>query len=141
MKAIIVEGQSDLIVIQTLFPHIARRKIMLRAASSFSNVFAVSKTLKDYGYEVLAVLDTDTNIPGNDNRKVMDRINQTPGLAGRSINIGWMDANLEDVLRKGNVVKVNKKTGGINLRQEVKKNKAALLGLDEFQKIHKYIEG
>jgi hypothetical protein len=139
MKSIVVEGQSDYIVMETLFPEMARYNVTLRVALGFSNVFAVAKSLIDHGIDVLAVLDTDTNIPGNDNREIMTRI-QKLGVAGRIINIVWMDSCLEDVLRKGNITIIDKsRSGGEKLRQEVLKNKSALLRLDEFRKIQEFI--
>jgi len=139
MKAVVVEGKFDQVVLETLFPQIAQRKIMLREAHGFSNVFAVAKALKDYGYDVLAVLDTDTNKPGNDNRKVMERI-QTTGIVGRSINIVWMDASIEEVLKRANP-NIHLNGSGIVLQQGIKKYRGAILALDEFNKIQEFIGG
>lgn len=109
-------------------------------AQGLSNVFASAKSLIDFGFDVLAILDTDTNIPGNDNREIMKRI-QTSGLAGRPINIVWMDACIEDVLRKANSNMFQKKSKGIVLKQAVNKNKDAILALEEFRKIEEFING
>lgn len=114
--------------------------VTIRIAQGFSNVFAVAKTLIDYGVEVLAVLDTDTRIPGNDNRIIMKRI-QESGLVGRTINIVWMDSCIEDVLRKTNSEMFSKKTRGVNLKQAVLDNKESLLELDEFKQIQEFVEG
>lgn len=140
MKTIVVEGETDYVVMKTLFPQMKVNDVTIRIAQGFSNVFAVAKTLIDYGVEVLAVLDTDTNIPGNDNRVIMKRI-QESGLAGRTINIVWMDSSIEDVLSRTNTEMFSKKAKGINLKQAVLDNKVALLELDEFKQIQDFIEG
>jgi hypothetical protein len=70
----------------------------------------------------------------------MKRI-QTSGLVGRPINIVWMDACIEDVLRKVNSNMFQEKNRGIILKQAVNKNKNAILALDEFRKIQEFIEG
>lgn len=140
MKAVVVEGKFDLVVLETLFPQCAQRRIMLREAHGFSNVFAVTKALKDYGYDVLAVLDTDTDKPGNDNRKVIERI-QTTGIVGRAINIVWMDANIEDVLKRANPNIHLQYGNGIILQQGIRKYKNAILALEEFRKIQEFIGG
>lgn len=140
MKAIVVEGLTEYTVLNTLFPTIERKKVKLYVAQGFSNVFASAKSLIDFGFDVLAILDTDTNIPGNDNREIMKRI-QTSGLAGRPINIVWMDACIEDVLRKANSNMFQKKSKGIVLKQAVNKNKDAILALEEFRKIEEFING
>ena len=140
MKTIVVEGHTDFIVMETLFPQMRINDVTIRIAQGFSNVFAVAKTLIDYGVEVLAVLDTDTRIPGNDNRVIMKRI-QESGLAGRTINIVWMDSCIEDVLSKTNAEMFSKKARGVNLKQAVLDNMEALLKLDEFKQIQEFIEG
>ena len=140
MKAIVVEGLTEYTVLNTLFPTMAGKNVKLYVAQGFSNVFASAKSLIDFGFDVLAVLDTDTNIPGNDNREIMKRI-QTSGLVGRPINIVWMDACIEDVLRKVNSNMFQEKNRGIILKQAVNKNKNAILALDEFRKIQEFIEG
>ena len=140
MKTIVVEGHTDFIVMKALFPQMRENDVTIRIAQGFSNVFAVAKTLIDYGVEVLAVLDTDTRIPGNDNRVIMKRI-QESGLAGRTINIVWMDSCIEDVLCKTNAEMFSRKARGINLKQAVLDNKEALLKLDEFKQIQEFIVG
>ena len=140
MKVIVVEGLTEYTVLDTLFPALAGKKVKLYVAQGFSNVFASAKSFIDFGFDVLAVLDTDTNIPGNDNRDIMKRI-QTSGLAGRPINIVWMDACIEDVLRRANLNMFQKNNRGIILKQAVNKNKDAILALDEFRKIEEFIEG
>ena len=165
MKSIVVEGKFDYLVLETLFPQMSRRRVVLRVAYGFSNVFAVSKTLVDYGHEVLAVLDTDTNVSGNDNRVIMNRI-QSKGYVGRKINIVWMDSCIEDVLRraipkmsrsinanniclkpKRRAVPVYKTSGGITnsreivLKQTINRNRDAIMALTEFMQIKKFIEG
>ena len=140
MKAIVVEGYIDAMVIKALFPDLSDSNINIREGQGFSNVLAVSKSLIDYGCEVLAVLDTDTHRPGNDNREIVKRM-QSTGLAGRPINILWMDPCLEKVLLSANS-KMNLRFEGKGGRfiQEIKKNRNRILELNEFKKIKSFIE-
>ena len=137
MKSIVVEGHVDYEILRILFPDIQKNKIAIRPAQGFSGVFAVSKTLADYGFDVLAILDTDTHIPGNDNKKVMNRISDF-GLIGRDINIVWMDSCLEDVLRKVDS-NINLGYKGVVLQQSIHKNRDGILKLNEFKAIQEFI--
>ncbi len=140
MKAIVVEGKTDLIVIVTLFPEIKEKGIMLRSAQGFSNVFAVSKTLMDFGYSVLLMLDTDTNIHGHDNRIIIERI-QTNVIAGRRMNIIWMDSCLEMVLEKAVPgIRQIKKLNIHELEKVVGENRQAIKDLEVFKRIAEFIE-
>jgi|GEM_PF-4262838 len=138
MKAIVVEGQYDYQIILGIFPQI-EGKIMLRPAHGFSSAFAMMKSLIDYGYDVMAVYDTDTDRPDNDNRRVLERIYPNE-LVGRSFRIVWMDSCIEDVLeravpgfnqgiRKGDMVRV-----------KAARNRLAILEMPEFQEIQRFIE-
>lgn len=140
MKSIVVEGKTDSVVLQTLFPDMMEKEVSIRIAQGFSNVLATSKTLIDYGYEVLAMLDTDSKMPGKDIREIVKRM-QSSGVAGRTVDIVWMDSCIEDVLRKANPVMFSKKAGGVSLKQAINKNKDALLALEEFKKIQEFING
>ena len=71
MKTIVVEGNFDCFILNTLFPD---SKVKIRIAQGFSNVLSVSRTLIDYGFDVLIVLDTDTNVSGLDNRMIIQRL-------------------------------------------------------------------
>lgn len=140
MKAIVVEGRFGHVVIEMLFPQIAERGIVLHTAQGFSNVFAVSWAFLDHGYEVLAVLDTDSHRPGNDNRVIIERL-VANNLPGRNINIVWMDPFIEKVIDRavpgfwhGNKPKVHA------LIQFLNTNKDALLQLNEFQQIRAFVE-
>lgn len=139
MKAIVVEGRYDYKVLMGLFPQIDRR-IMLRHAQGFSSAFAMMKTLIDYGYEVMAVFDTDSNRPETDNRKLMDRIYPNE-LSGRSFKIVWMDACIEDVLERA----VSGFNRGIRnddmVEAKAARNRQAILNLPEFQEIQRFVEG
>lgn len=141
MKAIIVEGQFDCALLQFLFPQIEQRNIVLYTAHGFSNVFAVSKTFLDHGYDVLAVLDTESHKPGNNNRIVVERI-LSNNLIRRNLHIVWMDPFIEKVIDRaipgfwhGNLPHHH------TLMQFLERNRTALLHLDEFQKIASFIEG
>lgn len=81
MKSIVVEGKTDSVVLQTLFPDMMEKQVSIRIAQGFSNVLATSKTLIDYGYVVLAMLDTDSKMPGKDIREIVKRM-QSSGVAG-----------------------------------------------------------
>ena len=72
MKTIIVEGKTDAVILQILFPEIRDHHIELRVAMGFSNVISIGKAFIDHGRDVLLVMDTDTNIPGVDNRNVFN---------------------------------------------------------------------
>ena len=139
MKAIVVEGRYDYKVLMGLFPQIDRR-IMLRHAQGFSSAFAMMKTLIDYGYEVMAVFDTDSNRPETDNRKLMERIYPNE-LSGRSFKIVWMDACIEDVLERA----VKGFNRGIRKDDMVEAKAArfrqAILNMPEFQEIQRFVEG
>lgn len=139
MKSIVVEGKTDYYVLKILFPHLNDRNVEVRVAQGFSNVFAVSKSLVDYGYEVLAVLDTDSNIHGDDNRKIMSRL-LSPSMTGRKIDVVWMNSCLEDVLKKASPNIHLNHGNGIILQQSIRKNKASILRLDEFQQIQSFID-
>ena len=140
MKAIIVEGQFDCILLQLLFPQIGHKKIVLHIANGFSNVFAVSKAFIDHGYDVLAVLDTESHIPGRNNKIVVERILlNNPNR--RNINIVWMDPFTEKVIDRvfpgfwhGNTP--NRRT----LMEFLKRYRTTLLHLEEFQRISSFIE-
>lgn len=137
MKAIVVEGKTDYHVLEALFPDIQKKEFKLHLANGFSGVLAVSKALIDYGCEVLAILDTDTRISGNDNRNIMSRI-QSTGLLTRSINIVWMDSCMEDVLKKVDPG-IQLKYVGAALQQYIRKYKEAILQLNEFRLIQDFI--
>lgn len=139
MKAIVVEGKYDYAVLEGLFPQLSKR-VMLRHAQGFSSAFAMMKTLIDYGYEVLAVFDTDSNKPDNDNRKIIERILPN-NIVGRHFTIVWMDSCIEDVLEravpgfnKGRITDRSLMTKATRYRQEIFK-------LSEFQEIQKFIDG
>ena len=86
MKTIVVEGKTEYIVLQALFPQLATNGITIRVAYGFSNVFSLSRALIDYGMETLIILDTDSNILGHDNRVVLQRIDSSVFI-GREMNI------------------------------------------------------
>lgn len=138
MKAIVVEGRYDYQIIIGLFPQI-EKKLMLRPAHGFSSAFAMMKSLIDYGYDVLAVFDTDTDRPNNDNRKIMEKIYPNE-LVGRSFKIVWMDSCIEDVLERA-VPGFNR---GIRkddmVAVKATRNKQAILAMPEFQEIQRFIE-
>lgn len=138
MKAIVVEGRYDYLIIIGLFPQI-EKKLMLRPAHGFSSAFAMMKSLIDYGYDVLAVFDTDTDRPNNDNRKIMEKIYPNE-LVGRSFKIVWMDSCIEDVLERA-VPGFNR---GIRkddmVAVKATRNKQAILAMPEFQEIQRFIE-
>lgn len=140
MKSIVVEGKTDFVVLDTLFPEIREKGIMLRSAQGFSNVLAVSKTLMDFGYKVLIMLDTDTNIHGHDNRVIVERI-QSNIISGRRTNIVWMDSCLEMVLEKAvpDIWHI-KKTNTHELAEVVWHNRQAIKELEEFKRIAEFIE-
>ena len=140
MKSIVVEGKTDYVVLDTLFPEIREKGIMLRSAQGFSNVFAVSKTLMDFGYKVLLMLDTDTNIHGHDNRVIVERI-QSNNIAGRRTNIVWMDSCLEMVLEKAvpGIWHI-KKANTHELADVVWHNRQTIKELEEFRRIAEFIE-
>lgn len=141
MKAIVVEGNTDIQVLITLFPEIKEKGIMLRSAQGFSNVFAVSRTLMDYGYNVLLVLDTDTHIHGHDNRIIVDRI-QSNVIAGRRLNIVWMDSCIEMVLEKAvHGIWQLKKSHRHDLERVVWDKRQDIKNLDEFKRIAEFIDG
>lgn len=141
MKAIIVEGQFDCVLLQFLFPQIGQRNIVLHIAHGFSNVFAVSKAFLDHGYDVLAVLDTESHKPGYNNRIVVERI-LLKDPSRRNIHIVWMDPFIEKVIDRvvpgfwhGNVPNRHA------LMEFLERNRATLLQLEEFQRIASFIEG
>ena len=138
MKAIVVEGRYDYQVIIGLFPQVERRAL-LRHAHGFSSAFAIMKSLIDYGYDVLAVFDTDTDRPDNDNRKIMEKI-YPKELIGRSFKIVWMDSCIEDVLERA----VPGFNSGIRKDDMVvvkaTRNRQAILTMPEFQEIQRFIE-
>jgi len=138
MKALVVEGKYDYQVIKGLFPQV-EKKIMLRPAHGFSSAFAMMKSLIDYGYDVLAVFDTDTDRPNNDNRKIMEKIYPN-NLVGRSFKIVWMDSCIEDVLERA-VPGFNR---GIRkddmVAMKATRNRQAILAMPEFQEIQRFIE-
>ena len=140
MKSIVVEGKTDFVVLDTLFPEIKEKGIMLRSAQGFSNVFAVSKTFMDYGYKVLIMLDTDSNILGHDNRIIVDRI-QSNVMVGRMMNIVWMDSCLEKVLERAvpGIWRI-KKTNTHELGSVISENRRAIKDLEEFKKIAEFID-
>lgn len=140
MKAIVVEGLFDHIVIGTLFPKIKERNIMLREALGFSNVFAVSKTLIDFGYDVLMVLDTDSNVAGHDNRLTIERIMGNRNIGGK-IEIVWMDPFIELVLDKvvPGIWKM-KKNHSQGVMRAIYSNRDKILQLDEFKQIARFID-
>lgn len=140
MKAIVVEGNTDILVLITLFPEIKEKGIMLRSAQGFSNVFAVSKTLMDFGYNVLLMLDTDTNIHGHDNRIIVERI-QSNVIASRRLNIVWMDSCIEMVLEKAVPgIWQFKKSHTHDLGRVIWDNRQAIKNLDEFKRIAEFID-
>ena len=139
MKAVVVEGRYDYKVLMGLFPHVDRG-IMLRHAHGFSSALSMMKTLIDYGYEVMAVFDTDSDKPETDNRKLMDRLYPND-FSGRSFKIVWMDACIEDVLERA----VPGFKRGIR-NDDMVETKAArfrsdILKLPEFQDIQSFVEG
>lgn len=138
MKALVVEGRYDYQVIKGLFPQV-EKKLMLRPAHGFSSAFAMMKSLIDYGYDVLAVFDTDTDRPNNDNRKIMEKIYPN-NLVGRSFKIVWMDSCIEDVLERA-VPGFNR---GIRkddmVAMKATRNRQAILAMPEFQEIQRFIE-
>ncbi len=138
MKALVVEGRYDYQVIIGLFPQV-EKKLMLRPAHGFSSAFAMMKSLIDYGYDVLAVFDTDTDRPNNDNRKIMEKIYPN-NLVGRSFKIVWMDSCIEDVLERA-VPGFNR---GIRkddmVAMKATRNRQAILAMPEFQEIQRFIE-
>ena len=138
MKALVVEGRYDYQVIIGLFPQV-EKKLMLRPAHGFSSAFAMMKSLIDYGYDVLAVFDTDTDRPNNDNRKIMEKIYPN-NLVGRSFKIVWMDSCIEDVLERA-VPGFNR---GIRkddmVAMKATRNRQAILAIPEFQEIQRFIE-
>lgn len=140
MKTIVVEGRFDQVVLMTLFSQIEGKNITFREAMGFSNVFAISKTLVDYGHDVLAVLDTDSGKSGDDNRKILNRI-MSPGVSGRMIDIVWMDPCIEDVLNKAVPDRNIHQKKGVVLRQVIDKYRAKILALDEFKQIQDFIDG
>lgn len=99
MKTIIVEGKTDAVILQILFPEIGDNHIELRVAMGFSNVISIGKAFIDHGRDVLLVMDTDTNIPGVDNRNIFNRINNNH-IGNQLYKIAWLDPNIDVVLSK-----------------------------------------
>ena len=140
MKAIVVEGNTDYIVIKSLFPSLEGQGIMVRIAQGSSNVFAVAKALNDYGYKVMVVLDTDSDKPGFDKRPFIQN-RWDIGLTGRDIEVVWMDPYIEKVL--GRVVPDLKNGKNKRIRSFdylLERYKDGILGLVEFKKLKEFIE-
>lgn len=136
MKSIVVEGYQDAMILGILFPKIKEKGISLRVAQGFSNVLAISRTLEDYKVDVLAVLDTDTNIPGNDNRTILSRI-QSKGIVGRHLRIAWMDPNIEGLLKQ---VDPSVSLHDVALRDFILHNRSRIASLEGFMMISSFIE-
>lgn len=141
MKSIVVEGNFDYVVVKELFPHINESKTSFRIAQGFSSAFAMMKALVDYGNDVLAILDTDSNRPNNDNRDIMARILPN-SYEARNFKIVWMDSCIEDVLERA----VPGITRGINkvnsvVKQRVAQHRRVIIQLPEFQEIKEFVEG
>ena len=140
MKAIIVEGKTDYVVLNYLFPQLAERRVVVHIAQGFSNVFAIARTFLDHSYEVLVMMDTDSHIPGNDNKNIIERILSNSPY-GRGLKIVWMDPFIERVLDRAvpGFFHGNKPTIH-NLRTFLESNRNNILRLDEFQKIESFID-
>lgn len=140
MKAIIIEGKTDYVVLSTLFPQLEERRIVVHIAQGFSNVFAIARTFLDHGYEVLVMMDTDSHIPGNDNKIIVERILSNSPY-GRGLKIVWMDPFIERVLDRAvpGFFRGNKPTIH-NLRTFLESNRNNILRLDEIQKIKSFID-
>ena len=140
MKSIVVEGVRDSIVLDILFPEIKEKHITLRIAQGFSNVLAVTRTLMDYGHNVLIMLDTDSNLPGQDKRMVLDRL-QSNVFVGRRMNIVWMDSCLEMVLERAIPgIWTLRKNRTQEFSHVIMENEKPLKELDEFKKIAAFIK-
>jgi len=141
MKAIVVEGMTDMAVLEGLFPQIKNdKKISVRVAQGFSSAFATMKTLVDYGYDVLAVFDTDTHVPGNDNRTILNRILPLE-VTGRSFKIVWMDTCLEDVLGR-TVPEISRlKKGGEAFIKRITQHSQQILQEPECREIQRFVHG
>ena len=137
MKTIVVEGNFDCFILNTLFPD---SKVKIRIAQGFSNVLSVSRTLIDYGFDVLIVLDTDTNVSGLDNRMIIQRL-MNNDLIDYHLNIVWMDSCIEIVLGKvsSDFINLNKRNKNL-IKDILLKNKDAILNLKEFQVIQEFID-
>lgn len=139
MKTIVVEGKTEYIVLQALFPQLATNGITIRVAYGFSNVFSLSQALIDYGMETLIILDTDSNILGHDNRVVLQRIDSSVFI-GREMNIVWMDPCIELVLHKViPEIRHLRKSDNREIRTIISQNRETILDLEEFKKIEEFI--
>lgn len=137
MKVIVVEGKNDSIVIDLLFPQINSKGIIIRVANGFSSAFATMKAYIDYGYEVLAVFDTDSHLQDNDNRSIIERIVHKD-IPGRRFNIVWMDPSLDGVL--GSVVPSFSIKEKDSLRKLLDDYRPTILELDVFKTIKQFVE-
>ena len=135
MKYLVVEGLFESQIIDCLFPDLTIKGVTLRVASGFSNTLAFTKSLVDYGFEVLTIIDTDTNIPDNDNREILNRI-RSIGYIRNAIKIVWMDPCMANVVRK--VIPdfpddIEKGFSVIQLSRKINKYKNDILKLNEFR--------
>lgn len=139
MKVIVVEGESDALILRNLFPDIGRNNIAIKVANGFSNILAIAKTLIDYGCDVLLIMDTDSNVPGINNRESFQHLCDTP-LVGRFPNIVWMDPYIEAVISKANLQFVlHKKISSKNLSIIVE-HRNRICQLSEFMQINEFIQ-
>ena len=140
MKVIIVEGKTDCVVLRTLYPQLEEKRVVVHIAQGFSNVFAIARTFLDHGYKVLVMMDTDSHIPGNDNKIIIERILSNSPY-GRGLEIVWMDPFVERVLDRAvpGFFRGSKPTI-YNLRSFLESHRKNILRLVEFQKIESFID-
>lgn len=139
MKVLVVEGESDALILQGIFSEIDDVNIHLKNAGGFSNVLAIAKAYVDYGCDVMLIMDTDANVPGIDNRKSFQRLSETP-LVGRFLNIVWMDPYIEAVLSRAGVNIPKGKRYYSKIKKLVDEHKKSILELTEFKKIAEFIK-
>lgn len=136
MKIILVEGQTDSIIVRALFGDKLRDNTEIRITHGFSSMIAMAKTLIDYDYKVLLVADSDSNDPNNNVRSYFERY-QTEALAGRRPEIVWMEPCIENVISRAHVDARTKK--GLSSANTIKHYKADILRLTEFKKISDFL--
>lgn len=139
MKVIVVEGESDALILKKLFPEIDETNIRIKSAGGFSNVLATARAYVDYGCDVMLVMDTDTNVPGIDNRKSFQRLSETP-LVGRFLNIVWMDPYIEAVLSKAGVNIPKGKRYYSKMLHVIDEYKKSIYELKEFRDIYEFVK-
>lgn len=139
MKVIVVEGESDALILKKLFPEIDETNICIKSAGGFSNVLATARAYVDYGCDVMLVMDTDTNVPGIDNRKSFLRLSETP-LVGRFVHVVWMDPYIEAVLSRIGVPIQKGKQYYSKMLHVIDENIKSISELKEFRDIYDFVK-